>query len=258
MTDAADNVGRPRPRAGSPRPAQARGGCRHLDRHLGRHLGRHVVVLVRAGELGRVKRRLAAGIGAPAALAFHRRTVNALLRRLAGDRRWRLWLAVTPDRYARAGRAGLGGIRAPGVPRLAQGGGDLGARMGRVFGRLAPGPAVIVGGDIPEITAAHIARAFRALGRADAVFGPADDGGYWLIGLARRPAPPRLFRGVRWSGPHALADTLANLDARRKVAFIDRLEDVDDAPAYRRWRARARRGQGAGGPPPLRRSLRGV
>jgi uncharacterized protein len=87
---------------------------------------------------------------------------------------------------------------------------------------------VIVGTDVPRIAPADIARAFRRLGRDDAVFGPAEDGGYWLVGLMRRPRVLRPFADVRWSSPHALADTLANLDDR-SVAFVATLADVDDA-----------------------------
>jgi len=190
---------------------------------------RHLVVFARAPALGRVKSRLAAGIGASAALAFYRRTLATLLRRVGKDARWHTVLAVTPDRAT--GKR----LWPMPLPRRPQGGGDLGARMGRVFRTLPPGPVVIVGADIPEITAAHIQRAFRALGQADAVFGPARDGGYWLVGLRRGPALPGIFDDVRWSTKHALADTLANLNGRR-VALVDTLDDIDDATAYRRWR----------------------
>lgn len=120
------------------------------------------------------------------------------------------------------------------MARLPQGSGDLGERMQRIFTALPPGPAVIVGTDIPGISPRHIGHAFRALGAHDAVFGPAADGGYWLVGLRRTPKTPRrIFKGVRWSGPHALRDTLANLNGAR-VATIGMLEDVDDAPSHRR------------------------
>ena len=101
--------------------------------------------------------------------------------------------------------------------------------MGRVFRHMPPGPVVIIGADIPGVTRAHIARAFAALGKADAVFGPAPDGGYWLIGLKRTaPPPPGMFRAVRWSTAHALADTRATIPHLR-IAVTDRLQDVDDA-----------------------------
>lgn len=194
---------------------------------------RHLVVMAKAPRLGRVKRRLAAGIGAVAAWTFQRRALAALLRRLE-DPRWTCWLAATPDSAARA-HPWPRGWRAVG-----QGGGDLGRRMARLFAALPPGPVVIVGADIPAISPAHIAAAFRALGAADAVFGPAPDGGYWLVGLRRRPRRPDPFGNVRWSGPHALADTLANLPAGAHVVLLETLEDVDTAEAY--FRCSFRRG----------------
>lgn len=187
-------------------------------------LRRHLVVMARAPRLGRVKRRLAAGLGDLAAWRFQRATAGRLLRRVAGDPRWETWLAVTPDAARHAPRA----LWPCSARLIGQGGGDLGARMGRLLTTLPPGPAVIVGTDIPALGADQVARAFAALGRADWVFGPAEDGGYWLIGARRRPALRLPFAGVRWSTRHALADTLANLRGARP-AFLEVLRDVDEA-----------------------------
>ncbi|MBV9749746.1 MAG: TIGR04282 family arsenosugar biosynthesis glycosyltransferase [Acetobacteraceae bacterium] len=184
-------------------------------------LRRLCVLFARAPRLGTVKRRLARDIGDRAALRFHESTATALLRGLARDRRFRTILAVTPDRAR---------WRAP-VPRVGQGRGDLGARMYHACARMSRGQIVIVGSDIPGVGADDVAAAFRALGGADAVFGPALDGGYWLVGLGpRRPAQP--FAGVRWSSEHALADTLANFRGRR-VAFLRTMRDVDTADDLR-------------------------
>jgi glycosyltransferase A (GT-A) superfamily protein (DUF2064 family) len=178
-------------------------------------------VMVKEPRPGRVKTRLGREIGAVPAAWWARHQAAALLRRLAPDPRWRTWLAVAPD-------GALGSAAWPArLPRRAQGGGDLGARMARLL--RGPGPVVVVGADMPGLRPAHIARAIRLLGRNDAVFGPADDGGYWLIGLAnRRAAPAGFLKGVRWSGPHALADSIATLPGRR-VALADRLADIDTA-----------------------------
>lgn len=101
--------------------------------------------------------------------------------------------------------------------------------MGRIFRGLPPGPVVIIGADIPEVERPHIAEAFAALGRNEAVIGPAPDGGYWLIGLARRAAiTPSLFAGVRWSTSTARADTMETLGTHR-IAEIAELSDVDTA-----------------------------
>ena len=193
---------------------------------------RHLVLFAKAPVLGRVKTRLAAGIGAVSAQRFYRRTLAELVRRVGRDRSWGTVLAVSPDRAARQRRLWPGNIR-----RVPQGGGDLGARMGRVFRDWPPGPVVIIGADIPEIQTRHIRQAFRALGTADAVFGPAADGGYWLVGVRPRASLSRLFDNVRWSTPHALADTRRNLHGRA-VALLETLDDIDDMPAYLRWRQR--------------------
>ncbi|HQU11298.1 MAG TPA: DUF2064 domain-containing protein, partial [Acidiphilium sp.] len=77
-----------------------------------------------------------------------------------------------------------------------------------------------------------------ALRGAQAVFGPAVDGGYWLIGLSgRRPADP--FGGVRWSSEDTLADTLRNFRHHR-VAMLRTLADADTAiPSPARFGTRA-------------------
>jgi uncharacterized protein len=176
-----------------------------------------VVVFARAPRLGAVKRRLARDIGDRAALRFHTATLTRLLRGLAAEKRFRTVLAITPDR-ARVSFQ---------VRRIRQGGGDLGVRMHRVFWRFPRGRIAIIGCDIPDAEPPDLHAAFRALGSADAAFGPATDGGYWLVAMSpRRPARP--FARVRWSTEHALADTLANF-AGRRVAMLRTLHDVDTA-----------------------------
>jgi uncharacterized protein len=190
---------------------------------------RHLVLFVRAPRWGAGKRRLARDIGDAAALRFERAMLAVLLRRLGRDRRWQLRLAVTPDQARR--RARLWPHQAP---VTAQGDGDLGTRMRRALALCPPGLAVLVGSDIPELAAHHIAGAFRLLGNHDLVFGPAADGGFWLVGARRSTRLPPLFGPVRWSGPHALDDVLGNLPHRVSVGFAARLADVDDGASHRR------------------------
>jgi len=179
---------------------------------------------------GRVKTRLAAGLGIATAIRFARHCTAGLLRRIAMDARWRTTVAVTPD----TGRFGRTWPR--GLAIEPQGRGDLGARMQRIFDRAGPGPLAIVGTDVPDITRADVVAAFRLLGRHDAVLGPAADGGYWLIGMRRRPHVLQPFGGVRWSSPQALADTLANLRGR-SVAYVATLSDVDTPADFARCAA---------------------
>lgn len=184
---------------------------------------KHLVIFARTPQAGRVKRRLAREIGVLAATRFYRSLLATTLRTLAADRRWRTWLCVTPD-------DSLGHPVWRGFRCRQQGSGDLGQRMRRPFDTLPAGPVVLVGSDIPALRPHHIARAFALLGRHDLVLGPATDGGYWLIGSRRlRPLPHALFAAVRWSTPHALADTLATIPARYSIALADTLDDVDDA-----------------------------
>ena len=194
------------------------------------------MIFAKEPRLGAVKTRLARDIGAAAALRFQEQTLRGLLLRVAANVPWRCWLALTPDRFAGSARR-----RWRFLPRevalVPQGGGDLGERMTRAFTALPPGPALLIGSDIPAITAAHVAAAFAALGRHDAVFGPAEDGGYWLVGQRRLRPMPDLFRAVRWSSPHALADTLANLGPTQTHALVARLTDIDDGEAYRRYKS---------------------
>jgi len=199
-------------------------------------LEKHLVVMARVPRLGRLKRRLARDLGDLAALRFYRSTAENLLRRLGRDPRWRLWLALTPDPrglYYSGFRGYLGDI----VP---QGSGNLGQRMGRQFRDRPPGPVVIIGSDIPAIRASHIAQAFYALGRSDWVFGPAYDGGYWLIGARRRPSLHLPFEKVRWSSATTLNDTIMGLRGPNgsgpKVAYLETLRDIDTGADFRRWK----------------------
>lgn len=195
---------------------------------------RHLVILARAPRLGTVKRRLAADIGDVEALRFYRASLDGLLRRVGRDRRWRTWLAVTPDPCAGPEHWRLASRL--GITVIAQGPGDLGQRMGRVFAGLPPGPGAIIGSDVPALRAGHVGQAFALLQGHDVVFGPARDGGYWLIAARGRARRPGLFDNVRWSSQHALADTAANLPVDARVARLEMLEDIDEGPAYRRWR----------------------
>ena len=193
----------------------------------------HLVVFVKEPRIGRVKSRLAADIGNVPAWAFYRQTLAKVLQRLEGQGRWRCWIAIAPNKAAIAPNF---------IPNkwqcFGQGDGDLGHRMGRGMYQMPPGPVVIIGTDIPDIRVGHINQAFDTLGSHECVFGPATDGGYWLVGQKRRPRVIDLFKDVRWSTEHALADTMANILSARKIALLETLEDVDDGASFARWQDR--------------------
>lgn len=184
---------------------------------------RWLVLMVKEPRPGRVKTRLGRDIGMVAAAHWYRTQVLRTLRAVR-DRRWQVVLAVSPDVAGLTSR-----VWPRDLPRLPQGAGDLGVRMRRVFEALPPGPALVIGSDIPGLDRRAVAEAFDALRAHDAVVGPAADGGYWLIGFRRqRPLPRGLFAGVRWSSEDAMADTLATMGDHR-VAHIRTLSDVDRA-----------------------------
>ena len=186
-----------------------------------------LIIMLKEPRAGRVKTRLGKDNGLTAAAWWFRQQVKRLLRRI-DDPRWKVVLAVAPDRAGMLSR-----VWPAHFERIAQGQGDLGDRMARVMQVIPVGPVCVIGADIPDIGPIQIARAFAALGTSDAVFGPAPDGGFWLVGLKRtNPMPSKLFQDVRWSTEHALGDTLTNLGGLR-VALIDELQDVDTADDLR-------------------------
>lgn len=174
--------------------------------------------MLKEPRAGTVKTRLGRDIGMTRS-AWWFRHQSAHLLRVLHDPRWELRLNVT-ELNSRIWPAHL--------PRDQQSRGDLGRRMRNAFEKTPAGPMIIIGSDIPNITPRLIASAFDMLGHKDSVFGPAPDGGYWLIGLRRgpRPLPVNLFKNTRWSSEYALSDTLKTLgDA--SIGYVDELQDVD-------------------------------
>ena len=202
----------------------------------------HLVIMVKEPRQGNVKTRLSKDIGGVAATAFYRRTTNHIIGRLSKDPRWLTHIAIAPDTA----------INLPfwpkqaskGLLRSAQGHGDLGDRMHSQFAKIGQsrsknngvlngtGPVLIIGTDIPEINANHIAKAFKQLQNKEALIGPSGDGGYWIIGQKRSPKLNQLFKNVRWSSEHTYNDTLINLN-ENKWAIAETLSDVDNGPEYK-------------------------
>jgi len=190
-----------------------------------------LILFARAPRLGLVKRRLARGIGPVPALRFYRNQLQARLRGLGRLRGFKKIVALTPP-----------GARLrvpPGWNVIPQAHGDLGQRMHAAFHRFPRRRVILAGVDIPALNAQDIRAAARALLHHDAAFGPAADGGYYLVAMgARRPAKP--FINVRWSTGDALADTMLNFPNLR-VAMMRELSDVDTEEDLRTQEAKKRR-----------------
>ncbi len=128
-----------------------------------------------------------------------------------------------------------------------QGMGDLGCRMNRAFTETflkGAGQTVIIGTDCPEITPELIHESFKRLAICDLVLGPANDGGYYLIGL-RGPAP-QLFTDIMWGSHQVLDQTLRRAqELSLNVSLLKMLSDVDRPEDLAVWR-RVREGLGIG------------
>ena len=126
----------------------------------------------------------------------------------------------------------------PGFDIVPQCGGPLDERLAAAFAAVS-GPALLIGMDTPQVTPGLLTVDWEA---ADAVFGPADDGGFWALGL--RVPDPALLRGVPMSTPDTGAVQRARLlAAGLRVADLPRLRDVDtaaDAVAVARQAPRSR------------------
>ena len=196
----------------------------------------HLLVFARVPAWGRVKSRLAAGVGPSAALAVYRELLaitNAAI--VEADVPATVWLADTAGPEPTAAEAQEWTTQAA----RSQPDGDLGERMNTAFAAAfatGAGRVAIIGTDCPGLRASHLIQAFGALESADLVLGPATDGGYYLLAL--RQPQPTLFANKTWSTDSVLTDTLA--DARHlglRVALLSELRDVDNAEDLAAWNA---------------------
>lgn len=187
-------------------------------------------------EAGRVKTRLARALGAEAACTVHEellaKTTRTLLAAALGP--VELWLDRRPGDHALLTDLIASGAQGPFMQR----GAELGARMyhALVDGRRRASAVVLVGSDCPGIDAAYLQAAAIAVRSHDVVLGPAEDGGYVLIGT--RTPTEAVFSGIPWGTEKVLAATLAAAaDSGLTVTCLAPRFDIDDEADYRRWRA---------------------
>jgi len=193
-------------------------------------------VFARNPVAGQVKTRLAAAIGDDEAAAIYARLVERTLETAASARaagvvdRIELW--ASPNTDAPAFTEWRDNYR---VELRRQCGVDLGARMRHALhSALASGShAILIGTDCPLLDLSYLARAAAALDDHPAVFGPAEDGGYVLVGLARAVDA---FSGIPWSTADTMALTRAKLAAQGvRWQELPTLWDVDSAADLARW-----------------------
>lgn len=208
--------------------------------------GLHALMTLRAPEPGRIKTRLAQGVGDAAALALYRAFVADELTTLdaAG---LPVTVFVHPPEAVQECEDWLGPDPA-GRPRrvLPQRGAELGQRMANAFRQAFEAgaeSALLVGGDLPELSRGHLDAAVQAMATEGAALAPSHDGGYTLVAFTRESFAPDVFEHIEWSTARVLEQTLYRFKAAgQAVALLPPLPDIDTADDLAalaaRWRGR--------------------
>lgn len=184
-----------------------------------------LVLFTRYPDPGQAKTRLIPALGADRAAAVHKRLAE---RTVDVMRESRLQIEI---RFTGAPQRDFEAWLGDDLTYSEQGGGDLGDRLRAAIG---DPPVIFVGADCPDLRATHLEQAVEALDDHQVVIGPAEDGGYWLIGLAARH--DWLFANMPWGTDAVLPETLARL-SRRGVspALLETLADCDRPGDLGRW-----------------------
>jgi len=187
-----------------------------------------VLVFQKNAVLGKVKTRLASGMGELRALEIYRHLIQLTYSALEDVPVpvWTYFSDYIPESTH------------PSVEKsLVQEGQDLGERMANAFARSFESgmeKVVLIGTDCPTLQSNHLNEAFEALNYSDLVVGPATDGGYYLIGMNRRA--DYLFEGITWSTSQVLSETL-NVASQHGLTttLLCELDDIDTQEDWQRY-----------------------
>ena len=190
---------------------------------------KEVVLVFQKNEvLGKVKTRLASGMGELPALEIYKHLVQLTYSALeeVAVPVWTFFSDFIPESTH------------PIVERsFVQQGQDLGERMSNAFaGTFESGrdKVVLIGTDCPTLQSQHLLQAFEALNHSDLVLGPATDGGYYLIGMKSSAA--YLFEGIAWSTSQVLSQTLHVASQQGLiVTLLPELDDIDTQEDWQRY-----------------------
>ena len=185
-----------------------------------------VLFFVKAPHPGRVKTRIAESMGPAKAAGLYRCFVLDMMETLARVG-VNLTICYTPSEASEEIRAWFGNR----FSLEAQAGNNLGERMANAFRsafRRGTKKVLCIGSDIPELSETMITEGFQLLNDHDAVFGPALDGGYYLIGFRHDTFHPEIFRGIRWGSRQVLLETKERcLASGLKTSTLPILSDMD-------------------------------
>ena len=195
-----------------------------------------IAIMAKAPEAGQVKTRLVPPLSREEAADLYRCLLLDKLLQVGQLQGVDSYVAYTPAEALPVMRA----LAPPPFTLIPQSGADLGDRLHRLSAILLdrghPG-VIIIDSDTPTLPTAYLLQAIERLQgpSSDLVLGPAEDGGYYLVGL-KRPCRT-LFDGIQWSGPTVLTDTLRRATAQQlQVATLPSWFDVDTADDLRRLR----------------------
>jgi rSAM/selenodomain-associated transferase 1 len=187
-----------------------------------------VLVFQKNAILGKVKTRLASGMGEARALEIYRHLVQSTYSVLedVAVPVWTYFSDYIPET-----------VNPPIAKSFVQDGQDLGERMAHAFARSFESgmdKVVLIGTDCPTLQSHHLHEAFEALTHSDLVVGPATDGGYYLIGMKRRA--DYLFEGITWSTSQVLSETL-NVASQNGLTttLLQELNDIDTQEDWERY-----------------------
>ncbi len=183
-----------------------------------------LLIFQKNADLGKVKTRLAATMGQEKALEVYKKLVGHCYQQLASLRHVDIFIFFT-ERIEEVPKD----ISHLNVNQMLQTAGDLGQRMLSAFEEVQNcgyHQMAIIGTDCPEISVEIIESTFSALSKNDVVFGPALDGGYYLLGLKK--VNPLLFNQMTWSTSTVLQDSLERCQkAKLRTQLLPELRDVD-------------------------------
>ncbi|WP_339752863.1 TIGR04282 family arsenosugar biosynthesis glycosyltransferase [uncultured Winogradskyella sp.] len=180
-----------------------------------------VIVFVKNIKLGTVKTRLAKTIGDIGAFEVYSELVKITEKateKLDIDKRIYFSNAVVDTKWKNDFKTVQNGV-------------DLGERMLNAFKEgfeVGYKKIVLIGSDLPDLNETYITKGIEALNENDVVFGPAEDGGYYLIGLSK--IEESIFKNKPWSQPNLLKQTLQEL--QRLQITVSTLEPLNDIDTY--------------------------
>ena len=184
-----------------------------------------LVLFARYPVPGSAKTRLIPALGAEGAAAVHKHLTERTVKTLRQIGR------PVEIRYSGGNAEAFASWLGDNLSYVPQVEGDL---TDRLLAAIDPAPVIFLGSDTPDLSLDHVNAAIDTLQKSDVVIGPADDGGYYLIGIAK--PYPFLFQDMRWSTEHVMPDTLDRLQ-QHKIGYeiLETLHDCDRPEDLNRW-----------------------